>query len=643
MSVKAINSSIDVAKRNRSNTFDHKNKQQQPAFTGSFNPVVMLMDAIDKGGFAASFIAQDGIGMVAPRIYEGLNRNRKEDENGKKTGPLNWEFARREGIREILSGPSAFLIPLGILTLVKKFSGTANNVHVDHINVLGENFADYASKNSDKIQHATEFKKGYYAQVFENALQNSTDNSFRDTELKQAAQKFADKLVEIETKRANKDKKGANKLQAQLVEEYMNIRKSHAAPSSDEMAATLKVKDKKDLLGTNIGRLTQSLTDYTNDILNKINKKNIVSEEIPDFVSKFNKYRSGTRVLSNIGMWSAVVGFYTLIPKLYNLGLKHDPGLKGLEESAENKNTDTPKDNNKKDVAFTGGFVPKLGETAAKGSGLGKVLKIFEFNGASMSVPAMLTLLFGFCLPPRYTNAKSDKERKEILVRDISSFTAILFGAKALSRGFSNIFAKISGLALNVKPQNHAKSIFHKIKNYFSAGSGIEVLTSEQIVSKYSNINNYKDGINGFFKFLQENGGDVKKVLKIDKTVKENAEKILKQFKNKSLENATIEEIEDAFKKAKGTEALENIYSVFSSKDNKFINRAKTFNSAFGFASTLVLVPAFMMWLARYCEKMTKDAIEKEKAGKAQVKVQQPQQSTQFIANSKPTMAGFLK
>ena len=131
--------------------------------------------------------------------------------------------------------------------------------------------------------------------------------------------------------------------------------------------------------------------------------------------------------------------------------------------------------------------------------------------------------------------------------------------------------------------------------------------------------------------------------MKIDKTVNENAEKILKQFKNKSLENATIEEIEDAFKQAKGTEALENIYSVFSSKDNKFINRAKTFNSAFGFASTLVLVPAFMMWLARYCEKMTKDAIEKEKAEKAQVKVQQPQQSTQFIANSKPTMAGFLK
>ena len=240
-------------------------------------------------------------------------------------------------------------------------------------------------------------------------------------------------------------------------------------------------------------------------------------------------------------MWSAVVVFYTLIPKLYNLGLKHDPGLKGLEDTQDNKAENNTKPDKKaadktdkkgdKDVSFTGNFVQKLGDTAAKKGGVSNILKIFEFNGASMSVPAMLTLLFGFCLPPRYVNAKSDKERKEILVRDISSFVAILFGAKALSRGFSDMFAKISGLALNVKPKNHSDGLFQKIKNYFTAGAGVEVLSSEQIVSKYSDLSGYKDGINGFFKFLQENGGNVKKVLKLDKKVKENADAILQRFK----------------------------------------------------------------------------------------------------------------
>lgn len=649
MSVKAINSSTDVVRYNRSEK--KKNNQHQQTFTGSFNPIVMLMDAIDRGGFAASFIAQDGIGMVAPRIYEGLNRNRKEDENGKKTGPLNWEFARREGIREVLSGPSAFLIPLGILSIIKRVSGSANNVHVSHIKALGQNLTEYIAKNPEQLKNSVELKKGYYAKVFENALRNSTDESFVENDVKNTAKKFADTLVEVETKRAGKNRKSANELYSKLVEEYMNIRKSHAAPSSDELGVTMKMSDGE--LGTNIRRLTQSLTDYTGDVLNKAAKKGISPENIQEFIAKFNKQRAGTRVLSNLGMWSAVVVFYTLIPKLYNLGLKHDPGLKGLEDTPDNKAINNTKPDKKaadktdkkedKDVSFTGNFVQKLGDTAAKKGGVSNILKIFEFNGASMSVPAMLTLLFGFCLPPRYVNAKSDKERKEILVRDISSFVAILFGAKALSRGFSDMFAKISGLALNVKPKNHSDGLFQKIKNYFTAGTGVEVLSSEQIVSKYSDLSGYKDGINGFFKFLQENGGNVKKVLKLDKKVKENADAILQRFKNKSLKEATLEEIDDAFRKAKGSIALENIYSIFSSKDNKFINRAKTYNSAFGFASTLVLVPAFMMWLARYCEKMTKNAVEKEKAEKEKLQQNVLVQSAKFIPSNKPTMAGFLK
>lgn len=652
MSVKAINSSIGATKH--ANLNDRQKSSNQQSFTGSFNPVVTVMDAIDKGGFAASFIAQDGIGMVAPRIYEGLNRNRQKDENGKKTGPLNWEFARREGIREILSGPSAFLIPMGILAVLKKTSGTANNVHVNHIEALGQNFVDYAAKNPEQLKDAAAFKKGYYAQVLENAIHHSTDKSLSGEELKQTAQSFADRLVEVETKRANKDKKGANKLFAEVVDDYMKLRKSHAAPSNNELDVLIEVAGKDKPLGTNFRRLAQSLTDYSGDALEKTNKfltKN-ANGNLDEYIKKFNLHRAGTRVLSNIGMWAAVVGFYTLIPKLYNMGLKHDPGLKGLvdegaqtpennsatKEAAKNENKD-------KDVAFTGGFVSKAGETAMKQGGIGKVLKNFEFNGASMSVPAMLTLLFGFCLPPRYVNAKSDKERKEILVRDISSFTAILFGAKALSRGFSDAFAKASGLALNVKPEDHNKNFFNKFKNYFTAGSGVDVLTSEQIVSKYSNIHEYKEGINGFFDFIQENGGDVKKVLNIEKTVKEQSEEIIKKFNGKSLKEATLDEIKEAFKKAKNTEALEKIYTIFSAKDNKFINRAKTFNSAFGFASTLILVPAFMMWLARYCENMTKKAIAKEKEEKALAAAQTEAKQTPppaIIATSKPSMAGFL-
>ena len=126
MTVKAINSS-EGTRRIRQDQQTRTNPYN-PHFTSGFNPVVTVTDAIARGGFAAVFISQDGIGMIGPRIWEGLNRGRKREkdpetgeETGKKIGPYNWTFARREGIREVLSGPSAFLIPAGMLILIKKY------------------------------------------------------------------------------------------------------------------------------------------------------------------------------------------------------------------------------------------------------------------------------------------------------------------------------------------------------------------------------------------------------------------------------------------------------------------------------------------------------------------------------------------
>ena len=642
MPVNSINN-ISSAKAHKSQSEQKINKT--PVFTGSFNPVVTVMDMIDRGGFAASFIAQDGIGMAAPRIYEGLNRNREKDENGKKVGPLNWQFARREGIREILSGPSAFLIPMGIMAGIKKFSGSGNNVHVDHIEALGGHFKDFAINNPNTFSDISEFKKGYYKKVFEDVLKNSTDNTLSSDEIIKKASKYAKDLVDIENLKAGKKKSEAKNVFADLVKDYVNLRKSSIAPSENEFGAILTSGEKDGIkVGTNIKKLMQSLTDYTDDAFEKTSKylKTNSSEKLGEFLSGFNKSRIGTRVLSNLSMWGAVVAFYAMIPKLYNMGLKEDPGLKGLVKEQPNKTED--KDGSKNKVSFTGNAYQKIGDFATdKGK---SILSKFEFNGPAMSIAGMLTLLFGFTLPTRYINAKSDKEKKEILVRDILSFGAILFAAKALSRGFSGLFAKMSGMALNTKPADHSKGILNKLKNYFTAGEGINVLTSEQIITKYSNIAGYKDGINGFFKFLEENGGDVKKVLKMDDTVRKNAESIIKKFANgTTLDEASLEQIHEAFAKAKNTETLDKIYQVFNAKDNKFVTRAKTMNSAFNFASIIVLVPAFMIWLARYCEKMTKKAIEKEMAQQQNNNQEnQPKMNiySNIEPNNKPTMAGFL-
>ena len=752
MAVKAINQSLKInSEYNNQNRNSNTNKHYTPSFQGFGNPITVVMDAIDRGGFAASFIAQDGIGMVAPRIWEGLNRNRKREkdpvtgeETGKKTGPLNWEFARREGIREVLSGPSAFIIPAIMLAGIKKWSGTANNVHVDHINALGKSFADFAETNADILTDTAKAKEKFYEKVFKNVLSTSLETKLTGDELNRTAQEFTQEYIKIE----NAPSKGhwktfigkavpgsAEDLQGDLADRYMNLRKRLLPSSINEMDAGITVEGTNKTVKTNFSKVLSSLSDYSNDVL-KNSKKYVETngtEDLQKFLKSFNHRRIGTRVASIASMFAAVVAFYTVIPKLYNLGLKHDPGLAGLEDEntqqpqqpaantakaevksekpAENtastevktdKTESTDKQAANKDaVAFTGAFQTasrRHGEAIDSSDIVKKAVNKFEFNGPSMSVPAMLTLLFGFCLPPRYQNAKSDKERKEILVRDISSFSAILFGANALSRLTSDAFGKTFGLVLNVKPQDHNKSIFHQVKNYLTPGKGIDVLKGAQIDSKYSNLEGYKDRIVGFVDFLENNDGNAKKVFNMDKGLRAEVEKILgKPLKEVSIDDlkkelkaaddgllkvldfiknmdnglrAKVEKIllkplkeaslDDLKKVSEVTNdeslksldfvkasAMQKIYATFG-PNNKFINIAKTCNSAFGFLSTIVLVPLFMIGVARYCENMTKKRVAEEKAAKAAEAAKAPiahlkNMLSNVMPSQKPSMTGFLK
>ena len=59
----------------------------------------------------------------------------------------------------------------------------------------------------------------------------------------------------------------------------------------------------------------------------------------------------------------------------------------------------------------------------------------------------------------------------------------------------------------------------------------------------------------------------------------------------------------------------------------------------------MVLVPVFMIWLARYCEKMTKKAVAKEQEEQQQQQQQQQKINVTTISNvsnNQPSMAGFL-
>lgn len=673
MSVKAINPSLNRVQYRNNNVSDIKNKQvqsqNQPSFSGlSLSAgIVSLMDWIEAGGFITSFIIQDGLGMVAPRIGTGLMRGRGsiDPNTGEKRG-CNWEFARREALRELLSGPSAYLIPLAMISGIKKL-GKANNVPVDLINGYGSEFTKYSKQAIAENKPLN--KIDFYTQIFDNLLTNSTDGTLPKHVIEEKSATYAKQLIEIEDNHGNK--KIRKVLENSLKEDFINIRRLHSDVMVDDTAAVLKSDDK--YISKGIKKILSSLSDYTHDALHYTHKhlKEDTPEAVEKLINNFNLKRTGTRVVTNLSMWGAVAAGFILIPKIYNLGLKHDPGLVGtaaegtMTENAANtaQNTktaetakDTPEDNKQqadgKQVSFAG-WQSSLGKTVLNNNKLGKFLKNFEFDNASMPANAMAAALFGFCLPPRYIDAKSNFERGEILFRDITSFIAILFGAKALSRVFSQTFTKMSGIALQVRDEGFEKrSLPGKVWQYFSANSDISNLTSRQLEAKYANPSGAKNGILGMIDFIQNNHGDVRKAFSIDKGVKENIEKLLG---GKSIKNATVDEIKNAIKNGAESVELKNIYKILDNvKGNKLLGRAKLLNSLFDALSTFALVPLFMIWVSHKCTKMTKERSEKlakEAAEAANAnKPEPPKNSTAQVqnvtaaadVNKQPSMQGFL-
>lgn len=626
MSVKPVS-----VKLNNSTSDNNKEVKKQPqkyplaqqngqnvAFGNAANAVVMFMDGIERGGFVASFMAQDCCGMVAPRIYEGLNRNKEE------TGHLNWDFAKREGLRECLSGPSVFVIPASILYFVKKYSGTANNVPVDFIKAFGGEFGKYASGQGVNIADAARTQTEFYEQVYRNVLKTSTGGAMPEEELNATAKKFANELSAIRDAKSKgfwknlsgKAVEGSREdLMSELSDEFIAIRKRYMAPSVSHGVAELQPQDAKaSKISASFSSFSNKLLDYTHDTVD--HAKHFMEKNkdgnLVDFIKNHTTRRMGSRALTNVGMWLAVVGFYFAIPKIYSMGLNgKNPGMAGLEEHTPAAEETKPTTNNADKVSFSGKkeVFTNVADRVMKNKHLKKASDFFEFDGASMTTNSTLALLFGFCLPTRLANSSDKHDRKEIWTRDLFSFASILFGANALSRGFSKIFAGVSGLALNVTPDDHEKSFMHKLKNYFTPNGGIGVLKSGDITAKYSNIQDYKDGINGFFEFVQENGGNLKRMLAIDPEIKQHAEKVM----GKELEHCKNAEIEEVFKKTKNSKHVDAIVEILKNPDNKLVKKAKMLNSTFGAASIVLFVPAFMIWLAKHCEKMTKADISKEK------------------------------
>lgn len=336
------------------NCKDNSSKSQSVAFGSSgFNPVLMVMDGIDKGGFAASFIVQDMLGMAVPRTATGLTRN--SDETGEK----NTGYARLVAIREILSGPSTFIIPGVLIYGIKRIFGRANDVPINFIKGFSDHFEEFAEKNSNDLTNSKALKEAFYKDSVNNLVYNSTigENNkhyLEGNELTKETEKLTKLLLEMENApkkhfwnrgAANKDGvKYASTLKGEFIEHFVELRKSHSDnPSNKINTAWFKTKEdvlniaenEKGFIKTKVGSFVDYLTNFTNDITDTVAKKFKSGENIKSFVQDFGHRRVASRFLTNLAMISSVIAFFTIIPKLYNSKDGKNPALAGLEADAQ--------------------------------------------------------------------------------------------------------------------------------------------------------------------------------------------------------------------------------------------------------------------------------------------------------------------
>lgn len=253
-----------------------------------------------------------------------------------------------------------------------------------------------------------------------------------------------------------------------------------------------------------------------------------------------------------------------------------------------------------------------------KGSFASKLNKFTEGRGINPGRGAFLALIFSCTLIPRFLKARDDDERSEILRRDVTTILTITFAMKAIKAGACGLMAKKSGLPLTYTNIPKSANKLKKALGFFQQ-KGTTAFDADQIAANYSNING-KSEFTRFLKFIDENDGNVGKVLTFDKA------KPKSPFKNKQTDGVLtaaakkllgedfdfsrpnkeiIEEIRNKDTDHKGFKAIAK--ALNNGEDNPIAKFAKGIGAKFETASLAIVVAFLGFGLPKLNEKMTKD------------------------------------
>lgn len=150
-----------------------------------------------------------------------------------------------------------------------------------------------------------------------------------------------------------------------------------------------------------------------------------------------------------------------------------------------------------------------LGKKVGDSVNMQKIGKFFDPNGKTVSQGVFTTLLLSCVLFPRLLNAQDKTERRETITRDAVAIGTMLFAMKGINTGIAKLMEKKTGLVLTNKVLPKDMNIFKKLGQYLNPNGGVNILSTEQLASKYKVNEASIEGLKGFIK---DNGGNLDKI-----------------------------------------------------------------------------------------------------------------------------------
>lgn len=598
-----------------------KQEKQHVAFksgmVGALNASGALMQSIENGGFLASFLIQDGIGMTVPRTAAGFLRDKEH------TGHYNMQEGFEVLGREGMTGPCMMAVaPLSLL-LAAKF-GKSTSVNTQLIKRFGNSLKELLAKpefDKSLLKNADKFKNEFYKTNVEKIL---TDTVGKENTTKESVDYIMKQIANMENipsdaKLAKFRGKAKYKSQCMqnIVEHINNIKYS----KSTDLDMLQKVKfgsdklDSKKVFGTK--DTIDAMIKYTDDAI--VANKHL--DKLDELQADSIKNKSlAKRMITNVSMMFATLGVLSVLPKIYARG-KTAPGARKTEENQENQNNN---------VCFKGKGKPSLLERLGKLIGKNKsdfVSSELEYNGHNFTNTLMAGLSIFGLLTPRgmhaYNRAQKDENGKkdltelyEILLRDLTSSLAVVFAVPMGTRAFVTSYEKNSGFVLMHKNRNMNKT--KTIADLFNPYSKSHVLTNAEISALYDNIDSKEKMLN-FCKYIDKNGGDLQKII----SKSENAELVLNSSQTSTLDLKLLKGMKKAdknkkiisfFEKFDKPELIEKLMKgVGKNRSNKIASFARGLNSMPGLLTTFFISPYLLGWfIPRLTYKNTRRIHEKQ-------------------------------